>query len=325
MTLFDSLSAEFKLSIETSFSRKTDDGGVRNLVYITDATSTSAGGYGVMNPSIFLVFAHKGEKPTDDKKIYTSYPHLYRIRNILKTLCDWMASPDAYVETDMGLAVHPNFAQPMSIANIGRGSKWISFSLSVIETGTDTVVTRHPGIKIEVSEAAGQYSILTEDELYTLYGIISTLDLANIAVSMSLAYLDANSNNGYAKPAASAPTTAPTTYGRNAVPSTAPGYTGGYVPRGTTTRTAAPSGTTPAYSGAAPVYSKPAYRPTPVTKESRVTTPIPDHVSEDDLPWASSPSSSSNPLSMSSVGEPAVSDIDFEDEDSIARLFDTQD
>ena len=218
MTLFDSLSAEFKLSIETSFSRKTDDGGVRNLVYITDATSTSAGGYGVMNPSIFLVFAHKGEKPTDDKKIYTSYPHLYRIRTILKTLCDWMSSPDAYVETDMGLAVHPNFAQPMSISNIFRGSKWISFSLSVIETGTDTVVTRHPGIKIEVSEAAGQYSILTEDELYTLYGIISTLDLANIAVSMSLAYLDANSNSGYAKPAASAPATAPTSYGRNAVP-----------------------------------------------------------------------------------------------------------
>ena len=61
MTLFDSISAELKVSIEASFTRKTDDGGVRNLVYITDSSATSSGGYGVMNPSIFLVFAHKGE------------------------------------------------------------------------------------------------------------------------------------------------------------------------------------------------------------------------------------------------------------------------
>ena len=307
MTLFDSISAELKVSIEASFTRKTDDGGVRNLVYITDSSATSSGGYGVMNPSIFLVFAHKGEKPIDDKKIYTSFPHLYRIRNILDTLCSWISDPQAYVQTESGLCVNPAYANPMAITNIGRGSKWISFGLSVIETGNNGVVERRPGIRIEVSEAAGAPSILTEDELFTLHGIVSTLDLANIAVSLSLAYLDATTGTGgYARqmtPTGTTPVRA----------ETAPRFinNGGYRPAAT------PTAATPQYST---TYNAPKRSAvTPATPSTQ--TFIPDHVSDDDLPWHTTPTTGGGKLSPSSVGEPSVSDIDFDDEDSISKLF----
>ena len=320
MTLFDSISAELKVSIEASFTRKTDDGGVRNLVYITDSSATSSGGYGVMNPSIFLVFAHKGEKPIDDKKIYTSFPHLYRIRNILNTLCSLISDPQAYVQTDSGLCVNPAYANPMAITNIGRGSKWISFGLSVIETGNNGVVDRRPGVRIEVSEAAGAPSILTEDELFTLHGIVSTLDLANIAVSLSLAYLDATTSGGgstYSRPAAPTGTTPVRA-------ETAPRFinNGGYRPA------AAPTAATPQYSTAynAPkrtvADAKPRYT-APATEAT--STPIPDAVSDDDLPWSVTPPTGGSKLSPASVGEPSVSDIDFNDEDSIAKLFEEND
>jgi hypothetical protein len=263
-----------------------------------------------MNPSVFLVFAHKGERPTDDKKIYTSYPHIYKIRKILGTLVDWISSGEAYVETPSGLMVKPEYAAPFCIDKIGKNNKWITFGLSVFEKGTDTVVERCPGVRIEMSEAPGAISILTEDDLCAIYGFIDTLDLPSIAVSLSLAYLEAQSapatgsysGGGYSRPAA--PSSAPQAntsvrYGNFAAAT--PSYRASTAP---VSRAQAPVAT--------PTYQRPAAKP----------APIPDHVSDDDLPWDTTPAAT-NPgsmLSPASVGTPE-STIDFDDEDSIAKLF----
>lgn len=313
LTLFSSLNAEFKVSIEASFSRKTDDGGSRNLVYITSPSQSSPGGYGVMNPSVFLVFSHTGEKTTDDKKIYTSYPHIYKIRKILGTLVDWIGSGEAYVNTPEGLIVKPEYATPFCIDRIGRNNKWISFGLSTFEKSTDTVVERFPGVRIEMSEAPGAVSILTEDDLCSIYGFISTLDLPGITVSLSLAYLDSQSgpataggyNSGYSRPAYNAPSSATGTsvkYGNYSNGAAAPSYRAAGTP---VSRAAAPTTTT--------------YRaPTTVRPVAPV---VQDHVPDEDLPWDTAPASAPSPvLSPSSVGTPE-STIDFDDEDSIAKLF----
>ena len=329
MNIFDSNKASFKLSIEASFTRKADD-SVKNLVYVTSPSETSKGGYGVLNPAIFLTFTRKmTDRYNDDRKIYTSYPHLYTIRKILSELITLIETGEGFTRTASGdLVVREEYREPRYMSNIGRESKWISFSLTTFNEGEDGSTTKVPGVMIEMSVAEGYPSLLSLADVSTIYGVLSTLDLINLSATFSTAYL-LGENMGSRSNVYSGPAN-PSMRGNSS------GFTGGYAgerrPTGSVYgATAAPrSASAPRGWGSTnPSYGR---NPAPVNppREEPMGDPVEyDHTIDDSLPWYTS----SSPAPTQSVkadkqrmfpADPSddVGDLDLTDASSIADLFD---
>lgn len=324
MNIFDSNKASFKLSIEASFTRKADD-SVKNLVYVTSPTETSKGGYGVLNPAIFLTFTRKmTDRYNDDRKIYTSYPHLYTIRKILSELITLIETGEGFTRTASGdLVVREEYREPKYISNIGRESKWISFSLTTFNEGEDGSTTKVPGVMIEMSVAEGYPSLLSLADVSTIYGVLSTLDLINLSATFSTAYLLGENmgsrNNGYSGPAN------PSMRGNSS------GFTGGYAgerrPTGSAySVTAAPrSASAPrGWGNTNPSYSR---NPAPVNppREEPMGDPTDyDHTVDDTLPWYTKPPKSAEKSEKPRMvpADDDTGDLDLTDASSIADLFD---
>ena len=197
MVLFDSTNASFKLAVEAQFVRGNQQIGYKDLVYVTDSFT------GMLNPNIYLTLACKNE---DTKPVFTSYPQLFRLREALEKIKNMVADGSAFSEIDGVLSVRPDCTEPVVLANIGKANNWISFKLTVLESGENGVTTVIPGVSIELSTSNRYVSTLTVDEFLTVYTIVKDLNLANLQAMMSLAFLDSDKQQQYNQQVAYAPT-----------------------------------------------------------------------------------------------------------------------
>lgn len=182
IVLFDSTIASFKLSVETSFTRSRQDGSVGNLVYVTEKGTAN------LNPSIYLVFAFKGETYESTKNLYTSFPQLFKIRATMEKFKDLIVDNKGFVDIEGILSVRPEHQTPVVIADIGRKNKWISFTLVAVDPSEEGVTKKLPGVSIQISDSE-YVSVLTGDEFLTVYTIIKDIDLASISAQMSSLFL----------------------------------------------------------------------------------------------------------------------------------------
>jgi hypothetical protein len=194
INLFDSTIASFKLSIEANFTRNRQDGSVANLAYITER------GNAILNPSIYLVFSFKGDTYETTKNLYTSFPQLYTIRHTLGKVKDLIVDNKGFVEVEGVLSVRPEHKQPLIIEKIGKQSKWISFTLVTIDSTEEGTAPKVPGVSIQISDSE-YVSVLTGDELLTIYSIVNDLDLATYLIQLSHMFLESEEAVGYAQPA----------------------------------------------------------------------------------------------------------------------------
>jgi hypothetical protein len=187
IVLFDSTIAQFKLSVEAIFTRNRQDGSTANLAYVTDKGSAN------LNPSIYLVFSYKGATYEETKNLYTSYPQLFKIRKALDQVKDLLEDNAGFIidpATNM-LVVREDCKNPIVIANIGKSDKWMSISLAAIDySGEDETSHKIPGVTLQLSDSE-YVSVLTAEEILTIYTIIKDIDLTTIQVQLSSLFLAA--------------------------------------------------------------------------------------------------------------------------------------
>ena len=185
IVLFDSTIAQFKLSVEAIFTRNRQDGSVSNLVYVTDKGSAN------LNPSIYLVFSYKGATYEETKNLYTSYPQLFKIRKALEQVKDLLEDNKGFIvdpSTNI-LSVREECQDPIVIANIGKSDKWMSISLAAIDyAGEDETAHKIPGVTLQLSDSE-YVSVLTGEEILTIYTIVKDIDLTGIQVQLSSLFL----------------------------------------------------------------------------------------------------------------------------------------
>ena len=183
--LFDSTSASFRMTVEGVFIKKNPTGNYSDLVYVSNQ------GNGSLNPNIYVTFSNKAEGA---KALYTSYPQIPKFRKAMGKIADILDSEAGFVDVDGMLTVDPKYAQPVSITNIGKQSRWVSFKLVTVESGDNGVVTAVPGVAITISDEneSSYTSVLTDDEFMTVYHIVKDINLPQIQISMSLAFLAAD-------------------------------------------------------------------------------------------------------------------------------------
>jgi hypothetical protein len=183
ITLFDSTIASFKLGIEANFTRSRQDGSIANLAYITDK------GTAVLNPSIYLVFSFKGDTYETTKNLYTSFPQLFEIRDTLEKVKDLLVGKKGFVNIEGVLTVRPEHQQPLVIENIGKQNKWMSFTLVAIDATEAGMDPKIPGVSLQLSEAE-YVSVLTAEEMLTIYSIIKDIDLTSYLLQLSHMFLE---------------------------------------------------------------------------------------------------------------------------------------
>ena len=184
-TLFDSTSASFRMTVEGVFIKKNPTGNYSDLVYVSDQ------GNGSLNPNIYLTISNKAEGA---KALYTSYPQLPKFRSVMGDIAAVIESGEAFADYDGVLTVKSAYANPRIISNIGKQKRWVSFKLVTAESGDNGVVTAIPAVSIEISDEnnSSYTSVLTDDEFLTVYHIIKDINLPQIQISMSLAFLSAD-------------------------------------------------------------------------------------------------------------------------------------
>lgn len=183
ITLFDSVKAGFKVEVEGSFMRTDQTGNLRDKVYITNQMT------GVLNSDIYLVLSNKDENATP---LYTSYPQLFRLRELLENIKNLIIDNKGFIDADGILSVKQEYSSPYCLLNIGTENKWISFKLVVLEENENGVSRTVPGVSIEMSTSNRIASTLTTDEFLTVYTVIKDLQLSSIQIAMGLVFLQAD-------------------------------------------------------------------------------------------------------------------------------------
>jgi hypothetical protein len=304
ITLFDSTIASFKLSVEANFTRARQDGSLANLAYITEK------GNAILNPSIYLVFSFKGDTYETSKNLYTSFPQLYTVRKTLTQVKDLLVDNKGFMDIEGVLSVRPEYQQPIVIADIGKQSKSISFTLVAIDSGEEGMPAKVPGVSILLSDSE-YVSVLTGEELLTIYSIINDLDLTSYLIQLSHMFLESEDAPGYSQPQA---VYQQPQYQQPYQPAYQPQpqqNTGGYQPR---------QQPAPRYGQAPMQRTQPAavrqpqpapqVQPQPAPAQQSGTAGLPPRKQEKQI------------VNMKSVEETPVSSVSFNDEDAINSIFD---
>jgi hypothetical protein len=309
IVLFDSTIASFKLSVEANFTRARQDGSLSNLAYITDKGSAN------LNPSIYLVFSFKGDTYETSKNLYTSYPQLFRIRAALEKVKNLIIDNSGFMDVENVLTVRPEHKQPIVVADIGKQSKSISFSLVAIDPSQEGMPVKVPGVSILLSDSE-YVSVLTAEEFLTIYSIVNDLDLATIQVQLSTLFLMADDS----APIYAAPQQQYQPQYQQQYQQQAPNYQPGY-------QQPAPQQQT--YQQRQPQQAR--YGNSPMKQNQQRTVPVQQSVSAEQP----SPAPQSNALpprkqekqivNMKAVEETPVSTISFKDEDAINSIFEDDD
>lgn len=193
LTLFESTNANFRLSTNVMFNKENSTTKVKYpLIRVTQSGNAKC------EPSTFLVFTYTEGTFESDVSVYTSNPHLLKIRTILEDMKDAFLSNQAFIQTNAGLVVSEKYSDVYSIGNIGAQSKWIAFRF-VADAIVDNTNNNIPAVEITLSNAP-KACILTIDEFLSIYTIIKDISLPQMALLASVAAL--NSVNSAQLPAA---------------------------------------------------------------------------------------------------------------------------
>jgi len=235
LILFESSGANFRLSIDTMYEKVKQDGTTQNTIYINKEKET-----GTFRPSCFLVFTYLTDDFNTTKGIYTTVPHIYRIRQAFEVMHQMLADENSMINVEGVVTVAPNYAEPIVIDNLNlKNNDWISLTLSTYKDENSLATYR--GVALQHSKSNGYSSMLTEDEFNTIYDLIMHLDYVSIENQATIIELLSrvgvkSASTGYtpapAAPRAAAPRTA---YSAPAAPRTAPAY------QATTPRPATPA------------------------------------------------------------------------------------
>lgn len=304
ITLFESTIACFKLSVETLFTRKRQDGSVGNLVYVTDK------GTAVLNPSIYLVFTYKGDTYENTKTLYTSYPQLFRIREAMEQVKQLVHNKKGFVEVESVLMVRPENQSPISVGEIGKSKKSISFMLNTIDSGEEGMPTKIPGVTIQLSDSEFA-SVLTVEEFLTIYSIVMNLDLTTIQVQLSSLFLQ---SEGGVAPVYGQPVYQQPVYQPQYQQQPAPAAQQPYQPR-------------QSYTQPASVPQQARYGSAPM-KQTRTMTGGKPQSNQQPAPAAQQPNAGLQPrtqekqiVNLKNVEETQVSQVNFDDSAAINNIF----
>jgi hypothetical protein len=303
--LFESTMAQFKLSIEALFTKGRPDGSVSNLVYITDK------GVANLSPSIYLVFTYKGETYETTKNLYMSYPQLFKLRAVMEQVKDLLVDEKGFVNIDSVLMVKPEYQQPIVVANIGKSSKSVSFTLAAIDPVEEGMSSKIAGVTMKLSDAE-YVSVLTAEEYLTIYTIVKDLDLTTVQVQLSTMFLLGEDN--LVPVYGQAPV-----YQQPAYPQQQPGYYQGPTPQ-------------PQQTGYSNVGGAPNYQQQPSQKARYGSTPMTRQQPQvRQAPQTAAPQPQNNNLpprreektivNMKAVQETPVSTVKFDDDSTIDAIF----
>lgn len=186
LTLFESTNANFRLTTNVMFNKENSQTKAKYpLIKVTQSGNAKC------EPSTFLVFTYTEGSFESDVSVYTSNPHLLKIRSILEEMKNAFLSNQAFIQTNTGLVVSERYADVYSIGNIGAQSKWIAFRF-VADAIVDNTNNHIPAVEITLSNAP-KACILTIDEFLSIYTIIQDISLPQMALLASVAAL--NSRN----------------------------------------------------------------------------------------------------------------------------------
>lgn len=286
LTLFESTAANFRLSLETMYEKTKQDGTTQSTVYINQQKET-----GTFRPSCFLVFTYLTDDFTTTKGIYTTVPHMYKIRKAFEEMHSYVTDTAGIINIEGVPSVAPGYAQPIVVDNINiKNQDWLSLQYTPYDdpmTGAKVF-----GVAIQHSKSNGYSSLLTIDEFKVVYDLIEHMDFVSVENQAVMIELLSRVTGGAAKPQ-------PTynnyqqTYQRSAPQATA-------APRPNFGRTAAPT--------AAPSYQTPVAS----AKAAPTTNPLPPRP-------ASAPK-----ISMANVQNIEVDDLSIDDSDAINDIFNSE-
>ena len=295
--LFDGSDARFSLSVEGHFMKTKPDGSTSNLVYVSDNGTVN------VNPSVYLVFAYKGDTFEESKAIFTSFPQIHKLRYCTNMIRQYLMTPEAFMNVNNAEVVNPEYAEPLNVTNIGQAMNWLSFSLTVIGNADGTTGR---GVKIRYS-GTDFASVLTEDEFFTISEIINELNLSSYKFMMSSMVL--LNNNDVGKSVAA--------YGNNQFNNNNTGYT----TRQAQNYSQPPMQTAPRYQSAprrsysqnVPTQSVPVMNSVPAQNATNTQAPAPRQ---------SSAPSRETIVNMAAVDNEAPTfQMSFPSDDEIANIF----
>jgi hypothetical protein len=186
-TLFENTSANFRLAVNVMFNKQNSQTKQQYPL-----VRVSQNGNAKCEPNVFLVWTYTEGSFDTDVSVYTSNPHLLRLRNIFEEMKEGILSGSAFIDSNNGLVINDNYANNYSITNIGVKSNWISFRF-IANALVDSTNNYIPGVELTLSNAP-KPCLLTIDEFLSIYTIIKDISLPQIALTASALALLSNNN-----------------------------------------------------------------------------------------------------------------------------------
>lgn len=183
LILFEGTNSHLRISVNGMFSKKNKDNTVSQLITVSQQKNVT------LRPNAFLVFSYyDGDfESLKNGSVYTSNPHLPKLRTIVTEIKDAILSGNAFLRSNEDtLFVAPDYERPESwiIPNIGKDAKQITFALSATSLRNDETGECFPSVNIALS-GAKEWCLLTIDEFLTIYQIIMDVNLTTLAVNMA--------------------------------------------------------------------------------------------------------------------------------------------
>lgn len=181
-TLFESTNARFALKINVMTTKKnTQTNQVVPLITLSQM------GNAKLRPNAFLVFTYMTDEFETTKSVFTSNPHMPKIKAIVRMLKDAILHGDAFIQHDGILSVNERYSEEYAVTNIGAKQHYIVFKLRA-DGMVDTNNNFMPSVEIRLSEAP-ESCILSIDEFLAIYEIIEQVNLPIMAMEVGLAEL----------------------------------------------------------------------------------------------------------------------------------------
>lgn len=190
--LFESTNAKFALKINVMTTKKNTQTN-QQIPLIT----VSQQGNARIKPNAFLVFTYMTDDYETSKHVFTSNPHMTKIKTIVRTLKDAILSGNAFVNHDNILSVNDRYSKDYVVSNIGTKQHYILFKLRA-DAMVDMNNNYMPSVEIRLSEAP-ESSILSLDEFLAIYEIIEQVNLPLAAMSVGLAEIILNNSGAQPK------------------------------------------------------------------------------------------------------------------------------
>lgn len=174
LVLFESNAANFRLTIDTMYDKLKQDGTTQSTVYINQQKES-----GTFRPNCFLVFTYLTDDFNTTKGIYTTVPHMPRIRSAFATMGEWLHNPNTFIEINGSTAVDPAYAEPIVVDNLSlKNGDWLSLTLTSYNDPNS--LAQNFGVAIQHSKSNGYSSLLSATEFDAINDLIQHLDFVSL-------------------------------------------------------------------------------------------------------------------------------------------------